>query len=199
MSLKQQQRRLAYDARNAQPNKDQLSHIICSRFIAQSAYQQAETILWYLHCRSEVRTLKSVSATLNGSKKIVIPYCTRDQSGLPKLGLWLLEELSELSPGTWNILEPHKDRWGEKGKEIPPEELDLVMVPGVAFDREGGRLGNGAGYYDRLLQEVRADTELTAVCYEAQICEKVIMEKHDVYMDTIITEENCYRFKQNGL
>lgn len=87
---------------------------------------------------------------------------------------------------------------GEAGKEVSPEELDLIMVPGVAFDREGGRLGNGAGYYDRLLQQTRSDTSVVAVCYESQLCEKVSMEPHDVYMDAVITEENFYRFKKNG-
>jgi 5-formyltetrahydrofolate cyclo-ligase len=151
-----------------------------------------------LHCRSEVRTLKAVSAELNGAKRIVIPYCTKDQNGQPKLGLWRLEAISELSPGTWGILEPAKARWGEKGKEVSAKNLDLVMVPGVAFDRKGGRLGNGAGYYDRLLQEVSPDTKLTAVCYESQLFDEVLMETHDVYMDAVLTEKNCYRFKENG-
>jgi 5-formyltetrahydrofolate cyclo-ligase len=198
MNLKKKQRRLAYDARNAQKNKDQLSHIICDKFISQLAYQQADTILWYLHCRSEVRTIKAVSEELNGGKRIVIPYCAKDQNGQPKLGLWRLEAFSELSPGTWGILEPAKARWGEKGKEISAKDLDLVMVPGVAFDRKGGRLGNGAGYYDRLLQEVRSDTKLTAVCYESQLFDQVLMEEHDVYMNAVLTEKNCYCFKENG-
>lgn len=198
ISLKKQQRRRAYNARNAQINKDQLSDNICHKFVAQLAYQQAETIMWYLHCRSEVRTLSFVLEELKYSKRIIIPYCTRDRHGKNKLGLWWLEDIAELSPGTWGILEPPKVRWGEKGKEILVGELDLIMVPGVAFDRKGGRLGNGAGYYDRLLQTVRAETELTAVCYESQLCDKVIMEVHDVYMTTILTEKNCYRSDING-
>ena len=197
MTEKQLQRRKAYDVRNAQSDKEKLSDIICNKFLDQTAYQQADTVMWYLHCRSEVRTLNFLIAALEGSKNCVIPYCTVDQKGQKKLGLWLLEDLSELKPGTWGILEPPEPKWGEK--EVSPEQLDLVMVPGVAFDHEGGRLGNGAGYYDRLLQEVRPDTELTAVCYESQICDKIIMEKHDVYMDTILTEQNCYKPKANGL
>lgn len=196
MTKKQLQRRKAYDVRNAQSDKEKLSDIICQKFIDQAAYQQADTVMWYLHCRSEVRTLRFLMAALQEAKNCVIPYCTLDQKGEPKLGLWLLEDLSELKPGTWGILEPPKSRWGEK--EVSPEQLDLVMVPGVAFDKEGGRLGNGAGYYDRLLQEVRLDTELTAVCYESQICDKIIMEKHDVYMDTILTEKNYYKLQANG-
>ncbi len=199
MPDKQQQRRKAYDARNAQPDKEKLSQIICNQFMAQTAYQDAKTIMWYLHCRSEVKTLDAVITALDSGKKIVIPYCTTDHQGKNQLGLWWLEQLSELTAGTWGILEPPTARWGEKAKEIPVQALDLIMVPGVAFDRRGGRLGNGAGYYDRLLQKVRPDTRLTAVCYQSQICDKVMMEPHDVYMHTVLTEKNSYSTKINGL
>lgn len=195
---KKQQRRRAYDARNAQLNKEEVSHIICHKFLAQANCQQADTIMWYLHCRSEVRTLKEVTRQLSQSKKIVIPYCTKSSEGQPKLGLWHLQDLSELVQGTWGILEPPQSRWGEKGKEVSPEELDLIMVPGVAFDCYGGRLGNGAGYYDRLFKKIRSDAVLTAVCYQSQICEQVIMEKHDVFMSNVLTEQNSYICKTNG-
>lgn len=199
MNSKTQLRSHAYQSRNNQQNKDYLSQVICDKFIAQSAYQQADTIMWYLHCRSEVRTLSSVITQLNTTKKIIIPYCTKNDRGENILGLWWLEDMTELSTGTWGILEPPKARWGEKGKEITPTELDLIMVPGVAFDRHGGRLGNGAGYYDHLLNKVRTDTQLTAVCYESQLYDKVIMDNHDIYMDTILTELNTFSIKKNGL
>lgn len=198
MMTKKQQRRIAYDLRNAQADKQALSEMICARFIAQLAYQQAETVMWYVHCRSEVETLSALSNELKNTKNIVIPYCTTDSEGQNKLGLWLLNDLSELSAGTWGILEPPKSRWGETGKEITVQQLDLIMVPGVAFDNQGGRLGNGAGYYDRLLQQVRTDAVLSAVCFESQICQQVMMEKHDVYMDAVITEKNCYITGKNG-
>jgi 5-formyltetrahydrofolate cyclo-ligase len=67
------------------------------------------------------------------------------------------------------------------------------MVPGVAFDRSGGRLGNGAGYYDRLFKSVGKDTVLIGVCFEAQIMPEIIMEGHDIYMDYVITESEVYR------
>lgn len=189
---KQEQRQQAYRARNTQTDKESLSEVICRQFISQQEYIQADTVMWYLHCRSEVRTLTAVQSALESSKKIVIPYCTKDSQGHNKLGLWLLEDLSELIQGTWDILEPPKSRWGEQGKEVSPEELDLIMVPGVAFDSQGGRLGNGAGYYDRLLQKVPPMTHLTAVCFESQICKQVEMEKHDVFMHTVITEKSQY-------
>lgn len=204
MLEKQQQRRKAYNARKAQPEKEKLSEIICSKFVDQQIYQQATAVMWYVHCRSEVRTLKALEHELGGTKQIVIPYCTNDKEGHNKLGLWLLEELSELNLGTWGILEPPKSRWGEYGKEVMPQQLDLIMVPGVAFDRNCGRMGNGAGYYDRLLATVSDETTLVGICYESQLCDKVIMEKHDIYMDIILTEKNCYYLnpassRKNGL
>ena len=193
MTPKQQQRRDAYDARNAQLDKDSLSEIICTKFVSQQEYIQANTVMWYLHCRSEVRTIKAANSAIDSSKRVVIPYCTKDDVGNNKLGLWLVEDLAELTAGTWGILEPPKSRWGEKGKEILPEGLDLIMVPGVAFDKNGGRLGNGAGYYDRLLSDVTSKTHLIAICYESQMCNKVVMENHDIFMHAIITENSIYK------
>ena len=190
---KVQQRRKAYDARNAQKDKDAASRRIVDKFLEHAAYRRAMTVMFYLHCRSEVRTRDRVREQLSGDKLVVVPYCTKDADGQNRLGLWKLEDLQELQPGTWGILEPPKERWGESGKEIAPEALDLVMVPGVAFDRRGGRLGNGAGYYDRLLKSVRKDTVLIGVCFEAQIMPEIVMEAHDIYMDYVITEVSIYK------
>jgi 5-formyltetrahydrofolate cyclo-ligase len=189
---KNQLRRQAYDARNAQPDQDSLSLIICNRCMAQPGYRQAETALWYIGCRPEVRTQAAIARELATAKCIAIPYCTKDQQRENKLGLWRLENFAELAPGTWGILEPPKHRWGEPGKEISPTQLDCILVPGVAFDRQGGRLGNGAGYYDRLLACVRSDTVLIGVCYESQLFERITMELHDVAMDYVITEKAVY-------
>jgi 5-formyltetrahydrofolate cyclo-ligase len=190
--LKNRQRRNAYDARNRQADKDALSRIICEQFIAQPICRQAQTVMWYIHCRSEVRTQSALLKQLAAGKRIVIPYCTQDAQGHNKLGLWRLEDFAELVPGMWGILEPPKQRWGELGKEIAPEEIDCIMVPGVAFDRNGGRLGNGAGYYDRLFKSVRADTALIGVCFESQLVEQVVMDFHDVAMDYVLTEKTMY-------
>ena len=192
MNDKKAQRQLAYQQRHAQLNKPSLSQFICEKFMDQQEYQQAETVMWYLHCRSEVQTLEAVNLALQTAKKIVIPYCTKDIRGQPKLGLWWLEDLAELVAGTWGILEPPKSRWGEQGKEVVIDDLDLIMVPTVACDCQGGRLGNGAGYYDRLLQQIKPHTFLTAVCYQSQIFDHIVMESHDVLMHRIITEQNNY-------
>ncbi|MGR9037616.1 MAG: 5-formyltetrahydrofolate cyclo-ligase, partial [Gammaproteobacteria bacterium] len=155
-------------------------------------YRLAATVMWYVNCRSEVITQPNLIEALKSDKRTVVPYCTQDEQNEKKLGLWLVEDFSELQPGLWGILEPSKTRRGEPGKEIGPERLDLIMVPGVAFDRSGGRLGNGAGYYDRLLAKVREDCILCGICFESQLLEHIEMEKHDVAMDFVITEKTIY-------
>jgi 5-formyltetrahydrofolate cyclo-ligase len=190
--LKSEQRRIAYDARNNQASSDAFSQIICEKFISQPFYQQANTVMWYINCRSEVRTQAMILRELATSKTVVIPYCTKNKQGQNSLGLWHLQSFDELVFGTWGILEPPRHRWGESGKEIHPGQLDCILVPGVAFDRQGGRLGNGGGYYDRLLACVRPDTVLAAACYESQLFEQIVMEPHDVPMDYVITEKNIY-------
>lgn len=192
---KAEQRQIAYAARNAQADKDAISAEICRRVVEQPWYRAARTVMWYLHCRSEVRTLPAVATELKSGKLIVIPYCTVDNEGHKQLGLWQLEAVDELQPGMWNILEPPRARWLEPAKQVGADELDVVIVPGVAFDRQGGRLGNGAGYYDRLLEKVRADAVLAAVCYEEQLLPQVVMDKHDVFMDFVVTEQAIYSGK----
>ncbi len=195
--MKDIQRRQALDARNAQSDKDGLSDSICTQVFTQPEYQQANVAMWYVHCRSEVRTLDAIAAQLCTDKTIVVPFCTKNEIGENMLGLWRLQALNELLTGCWGILEPPPQRWFESERQISADQLDVIVVPGVAFDRRGGRLGNGAGYYDRLLQQVRPDTCLLGVCYESQRVDQVIMEKHDVAMHKVITQHAIYTSEEN--
>jgi 5-formyltetrahydrofolate cyclo-ligase len=185
-------RRAAYDARNAQEDKDRISELAVAKLVELPEYRSAQTVLWYIDCRSELRTKHALPAALAGGKKIVVPYCTVDEAGANKLGLWWLESMDEMVVGKWKILEPPRERWGEPGKEIPPHQLDLVIVPGVGFSRTGGRMGNGQGYYDRLLERVRPDCPLIGLCYECQLFDNLIVGPHDVFMDKVVTEGAVY-------
>src|SRR5688500_1251609 len=92
-------RRHACDARNAQDNKDEVSRSIIERFVALPAYAAARTAMWYLDVRSEVRTRHQLADALTSGKKIVVPYCTVDDKGANKLGLWHLTSMDELIVG----------------------------------------------------------------------------------------------------
>jgi len=185
---KQRLRRLAYAARAAQSNKDEISRSVCSTLMDLPEYQDADTVLWYLHNRSELRTRQAVVDALAGRKRIIIPYCVGDE-----LRLWRLQSMDELTIGSYGIPEPPKARWHEANRQVDEQHLDLVIVPGVAFDCQCGRLGSGKGYYDKLLAGIRPDASLVAPCYESQIFNRVPQGRYDIRIGMIITEHDVYR------
>ena len=186
-------RERAHAARNAQDNKDGLSQIIVDRFMGLPEYARARTVMFYVDVRSEVRTRQHFPAALASGKKIVIPYCV---DGL--LELFHLESMDELSVGMYKILEPREDLRSVASKQVPVEELDLIMVPGVAFDRRGARSGHGKGYYDKLLEHARLDAPLVALAFECQMFEEVPVASHDIFMDKVITEAAVYPGRGRG-
>lgn len=193
---KQAIRRRAYDARKAQDHKESLSVEAVDRFMALPEYQNARVVMWYVHCRSEVRTTpKLLEEVARGEKKIVIPYCTEDPNGENMLGLWHLTSSRQLVVGKWKIPEPAMELRGNPAHEVAPAELDVVLVPAVAFDRRGHRLGNGQGYYDRLLEHVRSDCSLVGLGYESQLFDRIPVGPHDIVMNKIVTETTTYQCK----
>ena len=181
---KQALRERAFENRKAQENKDQLSRRIVATFMGLADYAAARTVLFYVDARSEVRTRFDLPAALEGGKKIVVPWC--NDAG--ELELFHLADMNELELGMYKILEPRQDLRRLPEKQVPVEELDLVMVPGVAFDERGGRMGHGKGYYDKLLENARPDCPLVALAFECQIFPDVPVGDHDIFMDKVITE-----------
>jgi 5-formyltetrahydrofolate cyclo-ligase len=185
--LKKQIREQAHARRNAQPDKDTLSQRICERFAALEQYQSAQTVMFYVDVRSEVRTRHYLPIALTHGKRIVVPYCVDNE-----LELFWLQSMDELATGAFKILEPRPELRSLPSKRVVAEELDLVMVPGVAFDRRGARMGHGFGYYDRLLQHARSDAPLVALAFECQLFPEIPTEPHDILMDLILTEQAAY-------
>ncbi len=181
-------RRLAYAARVAQPNKEAISGSVCRVLVELPEYQVADTVLWYLHNRSELRTRQAVAAALAEEKRIIVPYCMGEE-----LRLWRLQSMEELTTGSYGIPEPPRARWHEAERQVNAQQLDLVIVPGVAYDRQCRRLGSGKGYYDKLLAKLRPDALTVALCYECQIFERVPQGRYDIPVNMIITEQHIYR------
>jgi 5-formyltetrahydrofolate cyclo-ligase len=184
---KREIREQAHSNRNAQPSKDEVSRQIVARFMGLPEYSAAGTVLFYIDVRSEVRTRHDLAGALASGKKVVVPYCVDGE-----LELFHLEDMSELATGMYKILEPKSELRSVAAKRVEIEELDLVMVPGVAFDKEGGRTGHGKGYYDKLLEHARPDTPLVALAFECQLFPEIPTAEHDVYMDKVVTEAAVY-------
>lgn len=184
-------RRQAFARRKQFPDKDAASAAIWDRFLALPQFRTAGTVMLYVHTGSEVRTGPLLPQLLAGPKRIVVPFCDAEN-----LGLFHLEAMGELEPGTLGILEPRADLRLGPGKRVEPAELDLLIVPGVAFDRRGNRLGHGKGYYDRLLARLRADALKVGVAFECQLFDVIPMCQYDVPVDLVLTEAAEYRKPQ---
>ena len=186
--------------RTAHENKDELSRSIVGKFRSLPEYAAASTVMFYIDVRSEVRTRHILPEVLtkiipnhatkhrNIDKKIVVPWCNDDG----ELELFHLESIEELVTGMYGIMEPLPELRCLPQKQVDIKELDLIMVPGVGFDRTGARMGHGKGYYDKLLENARPDTSLVALAFECQMFKKIPVAPHDVFMDKIITERNVY-------
>lgn len=174
--------------RQNQADKDGASSRILSIVTALPAYTAAKTVLWYLDVRDEVRTRdwllgQGLQQAKEAGQKVVVPWCEGQT-----LGLFALQAAGELQVGKFGILEPKETLRTDPAFQVAPQAIDLAIIPGVAFDKQGGRLGHGAGYYDRLLADLRSDCSKLGIGYACQVVEAVPCDSHDVRMDAIVTE-----------
>jgi 5-formyltetrahydrofolate cyclo-ligase len=184
---KKEIREQAHANRKEQLNKDEVSREIVQKFLDLPEYAAAQTVMFYVDVRTEVKTREFLAVALTHGKKIVVPYCVDGE-----LELFWLQSMDELSLGMYKILEPRVELRDVPAKKVTAEELDLVMVPGVAFDRRGARMGHGFGYYDKLLEHTRPSTPLIALAFECQLFEEIPTAAHDIFMDKIVTEAAIY-------
>lgn len=156
--------------------------------ITSAAFGAAQTVLLYIPIRGEVPTDRIAAAALAQGKRLVLP---RVQAEPKKLWLHAWSGRSEeLVTGAYGILEPGAD-W----PLVPPGEIDLVVVPGVAFDRQGVRLGYGGGYYDRTLPSIRAGNPRSValgLAYGFQVVTQLPAGPYDQRMDGVATEAGIW-------
>ncbi|KAB2831967.1 MAG: 5-formyltetrahydrofolate cyclo-ligase [Candidatus Dadabacteria bacterium] len=160
--------------------------LIRERFRYLPEYQTAHTVMFFATFGSEVDTLGIITDALKGGKTVVLPKVDRGQK---KLRLYRILDPGELRPGHMKIPEPAV---GEE-RQVSPEKIDLIAVPGVAFDSSGARLGYGGGYYDRLLGGLLKLPHLVVLAFEEQIVPEVPREPHDVLIDLIVTDQRTIR------
>ena len=148
--------------------------------------KEADTVLFYISYNNEVFTHDMIKKFLVDKKNVVVPISNKIDNSLI---LSKLEKWKDLHVGSYSILEPIKD----KIKKISINEVDLIIIPGLGFDKKGNRLGHGKGYYDNLLKKSLNQTKI-GLAFEFQIIDKIPVDDHDKPVDIIITEKriiNC--------
>ncbi len=161
----------------------ELSSIICNNLLNLYEYKQARVVHFYLAIKSEVITEDAVKSAISTGKDVVIPVMDKRHKRILLSGLNDYDK--ELAPTSHGIIEPKPEFY----KFVDLNDIDLMVLPGVAFDLNGHRLGYGAGYYDRLLRDADTRPFLVALAFEVQIVNKIPIGDHDVRMDKIITEK----------
>ena len=159
------------------------SRSITGTLIGRKEFQAADRILIYLSKDGEVGTDHLLGRAFELGKRICVPVVDRENDEL---------RISELPGpeidfrlGAFGVREP------EEGdlNFVSPDQIDLVVVPGLAFDRRGGRIGYGKGYYDGLLSRLNSQVPRIALAFEFQVLDTVPQDEHDIQVDAIITEK----------
>lgn len=143
-------------------------------FAASELYQNARTIYFYLPYNQEVRTVPMLERALQEGKKVAVPKVYGDT-----MKFIYLENLNYIAEGYAGIPEPIND------EPVAEDKTALVLMPGLAFDREGHRIGYGGGFYDRFLAEEPNHPTL-ALCYDFQIFNKLETEAFDIPVDCVL-------------
>jgi len=152
------------------------SREIEERLFSLPEFKAARIVLFFASFRSEVDTGSMIRRALTFGKRVVLPKVEGTELALYEIADWD----KDVSPGAWGIPEPLES------KPVTLDEIDLILVPGAAFDGQGNRVGYGAGFYDKLLSAFTKTT--VALAFETQIVPQVPAELHDIPIDKIVTE-----------
>lgn len=171
--------------RMAKGEVEEKSAAIAERLEKTREYREATAILLYAAKGNEVQTRQLIQNALTSGKKVMLPLTN---TRLKAIEIGEVESYSELRKGAFGILEPQK--------ETTEGNVDVAVVPGLAFDRHGNRLGYGFGYYDKLLSRLK--TTKIGLAYDFQVAERLPREGHDHPMDIIVTESEVIRAIEHG-
>ena len=156
-----------------------------------------KTVLAYCSVGNEPSTLALIDSLLKSGRKVCLPLCTDlDEEGhrtgaFDAMEARVITSFDDLTAGAYGIPEPKADT-----ELVPPEEIDIIILPCVGCDRQCRRIGHGAGYYDKYLTTVRKDCFTMALCYEEALADELPAEEHDVPVDAVVTEKTVYRWRK---
>ncbi len=163
-------------------DRDRRSHAVAVKLLKEPAFIKARHVLFYVSMPEEVDTLELIDRAVESGKKVSAP---RVDTARHALDLFEIRSRKELKPGALGILEPDPDR----ARRSDASEIDCVIVPGLAFDRSGRRLGRGAGFYDRFLATLRPTVAKIGLAFSFQLTEEELPEEsHDRRLDKVLTD-----------
>ena len=159
------------------------SQRIAQRVCAMEAFLRGSAVMAYADFRNEVITGPIILKALEMGKRVAAPLTVPEKCEIIPA---LIENYpGDLRPGAWGIPEPDPAQL----RPLPPEQIDLVLVPGVAFDLTGNRLGYGGGYYDRFLSRLGNRAVFVALAFELQLVERIEPGRYDLPVHYIATEK----------
>ena len=161
------------------------SAALCEKLLALPELERAQTVFCYVSYGGEVETHRLIRQLLDDEKTVVVPRCR--ENGI--MDCVPIKALSELRAGTMGILEPPAEM-----PSVNWQAVDFAIVPAVACGEDGSRLGQGGGYYDRFLEQVRCP--FAAVCLEQFLLPALPCEIHDQPMKIIVTQHRVLRFEE---
>lgn len=159
-----------------------LSRKIEKNLFTLDEINNSSAVMVYNAAFNEPRTLRITQKLLNDGKRVFLPITSITDRKITPSEMF---DDDEFKVGAYGILEPKKERPTDKS------EIDVVLLPGMGFDRNGNRMGFGGGYYDRFLQDY-AGIKI-GICYSFQIVEKIPTQSTDIPVDFIVTENEVYR------
>lgn len=154
-----------------------------TRLFEFANFLESNIVLLYIKSTSEVDSLDIIKRCFTYNKIVILPAFDTTKH---EMNLMKIDNIdNDLILGPRGIMEPDSSRCNV----VPIECIDIAIIPGVAFDEKGGRIGSGEGYYDRLIPKLPITTRKVALSFESQIIPQVHMESHDKFVDIIITEK----------
>jgi 5-formyltetrahydrofolate cyclo-ligase len=159
------------------------TRIIENRLFEFANFLESKIVMLYVNAENEVATDSIVKRAFEFSKIVVLPAFDKAKSTMRLMKVD--HPAKDLVVGPRGILEPNP----AKCKVVPLDCIDIAIVPGIAMDEKGGRIGSGDGYYDRLIPDLPMTTRKVGLVFEGQLVPQVPMESHDKHVDIIITEK----------
>ena len=163
--------------RQKEAERDRKSRIIKKRLFRTKVFREAKIIMFYVALDGEVNTEEMIKEAQELGKMVTVPVCKKNRVSLRPC---VYDAHARLTRGLYGVYEPVSKEF------IRLRDLDLVVVPGLAFDKKGNRLGRGKGYYDRLLKKLSPKASSIGLAFSSQILSFVPTTKHDVSVARVI-------------